>query len=67
MTRSEFMQDVAKQCDYLNALILEAERSIDNLQRDKLYSIAQSKNNDVITSLRAYILKVAPDKRLKAA
>ena len=67
MKRSEYLQKVAKQCDYVSDLILEAEKSMDSVQRKKLYSIAQSENNNLIKSLRDYISKVRPDKSLKAA
>ena len=67
MKRSEYLQKVAKQCDYVSDLILEAEKSMDSVQREKLYSIAQSENNNLIKSLRDYISKVSPDKSLKAA
>ena len=67
MKRSEYLHKVAKQCDYVSDLILEAEKSMDSVQREKLYSIAQSENNNLIKSLRDYISIVSPDKSLKAA
>ncbi len=67
MTRSAYLHKVTKQCDYLTDLIFEAERSTDLVQRHKLFSIARSENNKVIKSLSDYILKVGPDKNLRAA
>ena len=67
MTRSEYLHKVTKQCDYLTDLILEAEKSTDLEQKNKLFSIARSENNKVIRSLSKYISKVVPDKSLRAA
>ena len=67
MKKSEYLHKVAKQYDYVSDLILEAEKSMDSVQRETLYSIAQSENNNLIKSLRDYISKVSPDKKLKAA
>ena len=67
MKRSEYLHKVAKQCDYVSDLILEAEKSTDLEQKNKLFSIARSENNKVIRSLSEYISKVVPDKSLRAA
>ena len=67
MTKSEFLHAIAKQCNYSNALIVEAHKSRDLVQKVKLYSMARTENNNMIKSLNEFLSKVRPHKKLKAA
>ena len=67
MFTSEYLDNIAKKCEFLYKLILEAEKSRDQDQMVKLYAVAQSESENLSNSVRQYLLGKGHDDKLDAA
>ena len=67
MLNSNYMESVARQCEFVSKTILEAANSQDQEKTVHLFAVAREETNNLSKSLRHFIIRNQPDYDLNAA